>query len=80
MIDVTRRTFLRRTALFIAAPAIIRVANIMPVKAWDEEVWPDDEADLSEIALERLLIEIGKIRQKQEAKIRWLPEARIKFG
>jgi hypothetical protein len=32
---VTRRSFIQGTALLLAAPAIIRVADIMPVKAWD---------------------------------------------
>jgi hypothetical protein len=38
-----RRTFLKSLGLLIAAPAIVRVASIMPVKAirpaTDEEIW-----------------------------------------
>jgi hypothetical protein len=31
---ITRRSFLTATAAFLAAPAIIRVADLMPVKAY----------------------------------------------
>lgn len=34
---VTRRCFLKRAALWIAAPAIVKAANIMPVSALDDE-------------------------------------------
>ena len=32
--DLSRRKFLTRAATFIAAPAIIRVADLMPIKAY----------------------------------------------
>jgi hypothetical protein len=38
--NLSRRKFIASAATFIAAPAIIRVADIMPVKAWaDDGVW-----------------------------------------
>lgn len=36
---ITRRNLLTGMAAFIAAPAIIRVADLMPVKAWSEPLF-----------------------------------------
>lgn len=47
---ITRRKLLAGLSSFIATPAIIRVAQLMPVKALD-----DFEMDLSEAALENIL-------------------------
>ena len=38
--ELTRRTLIRGVVGLLAAPAVVRLANLMPVKAWAEElVW-----------------------------------------
>ena len=39
MLQISRRKLLGGLSAFIAAPAIIKVASIMPVKVWDD--WDD---------------------------------------
>lgn len=36
--ELSRRNFLIGTSLFLAAPAIIRVADLMPIRAWTDEL------------------------------------------
>jgi hypothetical protein len=39
---LTRRWLIKHAATLLAAPAILRVSNLMPVKAWaDERRWVD---------------------------------------
>jgi len=38
VVEQSRRSFLRGAALLLAAPAIVRVSSLMPVKAWAGEV------------------------------------------
>jgi hypothetical protein len=68
-----RRAFIRTTAAFIAAPAIVRASSLMPVKAWSEmppSIWTDgDVAALFTRALAesmrqtKLIIEANVINQ-----------------
>lgn len=40
VMELTRRTLIRGVMGLLAAPAVVRLSNLMPVKAWaDEFVW-----------------------------------------
>jgi hypothetical protein len=38
MIQISRRSLIRGLGALIAAPAVIRVASLMPIKVWDESL------------------------------------------
>lgn len=61
---VSRRGLLKGIGLLIAAPAIIKVAGIMPIKALPIEAVP---AELTQSAVEEMLDEIMASRARNHA-------------